>query len=148
MYPNVQNIHLKTELQVQEICSPSQSRRNQREASGRIIHHYSVYLGPYSMQCGYGILVSENMSVDESLVEDAKKFQALLKTVYPSLFDHHSGVDDKAVTGSMLKHLIQQLSLLKKQSCPSFMYCRQFFHRLLCSMPLQQRRSLTVLVQS
>jgi len=148
LYPNVQNIHLRTELQVQDNGSRSNVRNNHSEVSERIIHHYSLNLGPYSLRCGYGIRVSENMSIDKSLVDDAKKFQTLLKTSYPSLFDHHSGVDDQAVTRGMLKHLIKHFFLMKKQNCRSFSYSRQYFHRLLCSLPVQQRQALKLLVQS
>jgi DNA mismatch repair protein MSH4 len=138
MYPNIQNIHLKTELQVQESGEVIGSDSSSEVISKRIIHHYSLYLGPYEVDCGYGILVSESMSFDKLLVSDAKSFLALLMQAYPSLLGRHVVVDERAVTRIFINHLIKHFRALQRQTCTSSTYGRHYFHRLMGTLTANQ----------
>lgn len=159
MYPNVQNIHLKTELYV---SGRGAADRGLSSPASRIIHHYSLYLGPYNIKYGYGIMVSENMSLDSQLITDAKHFQAILQKTYPSLLGGPHGVvtesEESVASCRILKNLVKHFSLLKKSatapsvapsdpedlsSCSPTAYdCRQFFSRIKIALSSHQHQHM------
>jgi DNA mismatch repair protein MSH4 len=124
LYPNIQNVHLKTELHMtgrEEGLGVHERHGRNAVTNSKIIHHYSLYLGPFDIQYGYGILVSEHMSLDFGLIQDAKHFQAILQTTYPSLLGNEDAVAvaDDATSRSILRNLVKHFALLKKSASSS-----------------------------
>ena len=159
LYPNVQNIHLKTELHV--------SGGVGSYSNNKIVHHYSLYLGPFDIQYGYGILVSEHMSLDSKLVADAKRFQAMLQKIYPLLLgDCHADAlaEDKSACFGILRNLVKHFGLLKGQNSAASVHarlglslglgslcikdCRQFFLQMKSAISLQQHQNIMNIISS
>ena len=90
LYPNVRNIHMKTEL-VRCAAGTEQVNVSLANSSGshnrynRLLHHYNLHLGFNKIQQGYGIMCSEDISLDSNLIQDALRYQSTLSDLYPML---------------------------------------------------------------
>lgn len=123
MYPNVQNIHLKTTINFREI-SDSQIARNRvivgdhredsngvKSASIKFLH--KINSGPCDMKTEYGIIIAEQCGLPDTVIRDAQQMRRKVRENCPVLLPQNKLVDNSL---NELTRLLQHLLLLKNST--------------------------------